>query len=130
MRPLGAIVLGAYGDRAGRKASLMVSILLMVIGTLMTALMPSYATIGILAPIAVLLARLIQGFSVGGEFGSATAFLVEHGPAARLLRELAMGRARAGGAARLGFWRRAHGRRSRPSSCNPGAGASPSCLAS
>jgi MHS family proline/betaine transporter-like MFS transporter len=80
VRPLGAIVLGAYGDRAGRKASLMVSILLMVIGTLMMALMPSYATIGILAPIGVLAARLIQGFSVGGEFGSATSFLVEHGP--------------------------------------------------
>ena len=80
VRPLGAIVLGAYGDRAGRKASLMVSILLMVIGTLMMALMPSYAAIGIVAPIAVLMARLIQGFSVGGEFGSATAFLVEHGP--------------------------------------------------
>jgi MFS transporter, MHS family, proline/betaine transporter len=80
VRPLGAIVLGAYGDRAGRKASLMVSILLMVIGTLMMALMPSYAAIGVLAPIGVLVARLIQGFSVGGEFGSATSFLVEHGP--------------------------------------------------
>ena len=80
VRPLGAIVLGAYGDRAGRKASLMVSILLMVIGTLMMALMPSYAAIGVLAPIGVLAARLIQGFSVGGEFGSATSFLVEHGP--------------------------------------------------
>ena len=80
VRPLGAIVLGAYGDRAGRKASLMVSILLMVIGTLMMALMPSYASIGVLAPIGVLAARLIQGFSVGGEFGSATSFLVEHGP--------------------------------------------------
>jgi MHS family proline/betaine transporter-like MFS transporter len=80
VRPLGAIVLGAYGDRAGRKASLMVSILLMVIGTSMMVVMPSYGTIGILAPIGVLVARLIQGFSVGGEFGSATSFLVEHGP--------------------------------------------------
>ena len=80
VRPLGAIVLGAYADRAGRKASLMLSILLMVIGTLMMAIMPSYGAIGILAPIGVLVARLIQGFSVGGEFGSATSFLVEHGP--------------------------------------------------
>ena len=80
VRPLGAIVLGTYGDRAGRKASLMVSILLMVIGTLMMTLMPSYAEIGVLAPIGVLAARLLQGFSVGGEFGSATSFLVEHGP--------------------------------------------------
>ena len=80
IRPLGAIVLGAYGDRAGRKASLMVSILLMVIGTAMMTLMPSYEKIGVLAPIGVLAARLIQGFSIGGEFGSATSFLVEHGP--------------------------------------------------
>jgi MHS family proline/betaine transporter-like MFS transporter len=80
-RPVGAIFLGAYADRAGRKASLMVSILLMMIGTFLMLIMPPYASIGILAPISVLLARLMQGFSVGGEFGSATAFLVEHGSA-------------------------------------------------
>jgi len=80
VRPLGAIVLGAYADRAGRKASLLVSILLMMIGTTLMVVMPSYESIGIAAPILVLLARLMQGFSVGGEFGSATAFLVEHGP--------------------------------------------------
>jgi MFS transporter, MHS family, proline/betaine transporter len=80
VRPLGAIVLGAYADRAGRKASLLVSILLMMIGTLLMVVMPSYQSIGIAAPILVLLARLMQGFSVGGEFGSSTAFLVEHGP--------------------------------------------------
>jgi MFS transporter, MHS family, proline/betaine transporter len=81
VRPLGAIVLGAYADRAGRKASLMASILLMLIGTFMMAVMPTYETIGVAAPLAVLVARLMQGFSVGGEFGSATAFLVEHGEA-------------------------------------------------
>ena len=80
IRPLGAIVLGGYADRAGRKASLMVSIVLMMVGTLLMAIMPTYASIGILAPLAVLIARLMQGFAVGGEFGSATAFLVEHGP--------------------------------------------------
>ena len=78
VRPLGAIFLGAYADRAGRKTSLLVSILLMLIGTFLTAIMPSYAQIGIIAPIAIVSARLLQGFSVGGEFGSATAFLVEH----------------------------------------------------
>jgi len=78
-RPVGAIFLGAYADRAGRKASLLLSIVLMMIGTFLMLIMPSYASIGILAPICVLLARLMQGFSVGGEFGSATAFLVEHG---------------------------------------------------
>jgi MHS family proline/betaine transporter-like MFS transporter len=80
VRPLGAVVLGSYADRAGRKASLVVSILLMLVGTFLTAVMPTYASIGILAPIFILLARLMQGFSVGGEFGSSTAFLVEHGP--------------------------------------------------
>jgi MFS transporter, MHS family, proline/betaine transporter len=80
VRPLGAIVLGAYADRTGRKASLMVSIVLMMIGTLVMVVIPTYASIGVLAPIAVLGARLMQGFSVGGEFGSSTSFLVEHGP--------------------------------------------------
>jgi MFS transporter, MHS family, proline/betaine transporter len=80
VRPLGAIVLGAYADRTGRKASLMASIVLMMIGTLIMVVIPTYASIGVLAPIAVLVARLMQGFSVGGEFGSSTSFLVEHGP--------------------------------------------------
>ncbi len=79
VRPLGALVLGAYADKAGRKASLAVSIYLMTIGTLLMAIIPTYSTIGILAPAAILIARLIQGFSVGGEFGGSTAFLVEHG---------------------------------------------------
>ena len=79
-RPIGGVVLGAYADRYGRKASLMVSIVMMTFGTLAVGLMPSYATIGILAPIAVIIARLLQGFSAGGEFGSSTAFLVEHMP--------------------------------------------------
>ena len=78
VRPFGAIVIGAYADRAGRKSALMLSILLMMIGTTIMAVIPSYAAIGIAAPIMVLLARLLQGFSVGGEFGSSTAFLVEH----------------------------------------------------
>jgi MFS transporter, MHS family, proline/betaine transporter len=77
VRPLGAILIGTYTDRAGRKAGLTLSILLMVIGTTMTALTPGYATIGIAAPILILFARLMQGFSVGGEFGSAVTFLAE-----------------------------------------------------
>src|ERR1700733_6780397 len=79
-RPVGGVLLGAYADRHGRKASLLISIVLMTLGTLTVAVMPSYGTIGILAPIMVLLARLVQGFSAGGEFGSSTAFLVEHRP--------------------------------------------------
>ena len=83
IRPIGGVVLGAYADRHGRKASLMISIVLMTIGTFLIAIMPTFETIGILAPIAVLAARLIQGFSAGGEFGSSTAFLVEHMPGRR-----------------------------------------------
>src|SRR3984885_10567849 len=82
-RPIGGVVLGAYADRHGRKASLLISIVLMTFGTLTLAVMPTYGSIGILAPIAVLLARLVQGFSAGGEFGSSTAFLVEHAPERR-----------------------------------------------
>jgi MHS family proline/betaine transporter-like MFS transporter len=77
-RPVGAVVLGAYADRAGRKAALALSIRLMVIGTAVMAFMPSYASIGLIAPIAVFTARLLQGFAVAGEFGSSTAFMIEH----------------------------------------------------
>ena len=80
VRPVGALVLGSYADRRGRKASMMVSIVMMMLGTAMIALMPGYATIGVAAPIAVVCARMIQGFSAGGEFGSTTAFMVEQAP--------------------------------------------------
>jgi MHS family proline/betaine transporter-like MFS transporter len=77
-RPVGAIVLGAYADRSGRKAALTLSIRLMVIGTAAMAFMPPYAAIGIIAPLGIFAARLLQGFAVAGEFGSSTAFMVEH----------------------------------------------------
>ena len=80
IRPLGAAVLGSYADRVGRKSAMLVSIWLMMLGTLLIAIMPTYAAIGVWAPIGIFLARLIQGFSAGGEFGSATALLVEHAP--------------------------------------------------
>src|SRR6201997_1844395 len=79
VRPLGAIVVGGFTDRAGRKAGLLLSIALMMVGTTLMAVTPGYATIGIAAPIILTLARLLQGFSVGGEFGSAVSFLAEHG---------------------------------------------------
>jgi MFS transporter, MHS family, proline/betaine transporter len=82
-RPIAGVVLGAYADRYGRKASLLVSITMMTFGTLAVALMPSFATIGVAAPLLVIIARLVQGFSAGGEFGSSTAFLVEHMPGRR-----------------------------------------------
>jgi MHS family proline/betaine transporter-like MFS transporter len=82
-RPVGGVLLGTYADRYGRKASLLVSIAMMTVGTLAVGLMPSFDTIGVLAPLLVILARLVQGFSAGGEFGSSTAFLVEHMPGRR-----------------------------------------------
>jgi MFS transporter, MHS family, proline/betaine transporter len=82
-RPLGAIILGSYADRAGRKASLTVSIALMMLGTAMIAFAPTYAQIGLAAPMIVVVARMLQGFSTGGEFGAATAFMVEHAGTSR-----------------------------------------------
>src|SRR5271154_5250646 len=79
-RPLGAVVIGAYGDRAGRKPALVLSAGLMMGGTLLTGLLPPYASIGLAAPLLMMLARLLQGFSAGGEFGSATALLAEQDP--------------------------------------------------
>lgn len=82
-RPIGGVLLGTYADRHGRKASLLLSIAMMTCGTLAVGLMPTFETIGLLAPLFVILARLLQGFSAGGEFGSSTAFLVEHMPGRR-----------------------------------------------
>src|ERR1700722_17058356 len=79
VRPLGAVIVGTYTDRAGRKAGLTLSIGLMMIGTTLMLVTPGYATIGLAAPLIIMLARLLQGFSVGGELGSAVAFLSEHG---------------------------------------------------
>lgn len=79
-RPVGALILGSYADRKGRTACMTVSIALMTLGSVLMAMMPTYATIGVAAPVGILLARLIQGFSLGGEFGSSTAFLIEHSP--------------------------------------------------
>jgi MHS family proline/betaine transporter-like MFS transporter len=82
-RPVGGVLLGTYADRYGRKASLLLSIVMMTFGTLAVGLMPTFDQIGLLAPLLVIVARLVQGFSAGGEFGSSTAFLVEHMPGRR-----------------------------------------------
>jgi MHS family proline/betaine transporter-like MFS transporter len=83
MRPVGAIILGAYGDRMGRRAALVVTIGLMAGATGFTGLIPTYQSIGIWAPIALVICRLLQGFSTGGEWGGAAAFLVEYAPPGR-----------------------------------------------
>ena len=82
-RPLGGIVIGTYGDRVGRKAAMMVSFSLMGIAIVGLALTPSFAQIGMAAPILLLLFRLIQGFALGGEVGPSTAFLIEAAPPRR-----------------------------------------------
>ncbi|MDN7671083.1 MFS transporter [Burkholderia oklahomensis] len=83
VRPIGGILLGLYADRRGRKASLSMVILVMTISSGVMALTPDYRTIGIAAPVIVLLARLLQGLSAGGEFGAATSMLIEYSPAHR-----------------------------------------------
>jgi len=83
MRPVGAAVLGSFGDRRGRKAALALTITLMALATGFTGLVPSYATIGVWAPVLLVICRLLQGFSTGGEWGGATAFLVEYAPPGR-----------------------------------------------
>ena len=82
-RPLGGIVIGRLGDRRGRKAALMLTMTLMAVGTVMIGLVPDFATIGLAAPALVVVARLIQGYSAGGEWGGSTAFLVEWAPEGR-----------------------------------------------
>ena len=80
VRPIGGIVLGAYADRYGRQRALALLIVMMAFGTLTLGLTPAYATVGIIAPIIVVLGRVVQGISIGGEFASATALLVEYAP--------------------------------------------------
>ena len=82
-RPLGAAIIGPYADRAGRRAALTLTLLMMAIGSVMVALTPPYAQIGIAAPILLVVARLIQGFSCGGEVGPATTYLLESAPASK-----------------------------------------------
>jgi MFS transporter, MHS family, citrate/tricarballylate:H+ symporter len=76
-RPIGGIVIGLIGDRVGRRPAMLISFTLMGVGALGLAATPTYAQIGIAAPILVILARLVQGFALGGEVGPSTAFLVE-----------------------------------------------------
>ncbi|HEX7914095.1 MAG TPA: MFS transporter [Paraburkholderia sp.] len=79
MRPVGGIVLGAYADRAGRKAAMSLTLWLMTLGSAIIAFAPTYAAIGIAAPLLIILARLIQGFALGGEIGASTSLLLEYG---------------------------------------------------
>src|SRR6202048_1718447 len=77
MRPVGAIVLGAYIDRIGRRKGLIVTLAIMALGTVTIAVCPTYATIGVAAPVIVLIGRLLQGFSAGVELGGVSVYLSE-----------------------------------------------------
>jgi MFS transporter, MHS family, proline/betaine transporter len=81
MRPLGGIFLGIYADRKGRKAALQLIIGLMTIAIAIITFAPTYAAIGVAAPLSILIARLLQGLATGGEWGCSTAFLIESAPA-------------------------------------------------
>jgi MFS family permease len=82
-RPLGAFVIGRYGDRAGRKPAMLLSFILIGVGVIGLPLIPSYASIGVLAPVLAIAFRLLQGFALGGEVGPSTAFLMEAAPPLR-----------------------------------------------
>ncbi|MDQ7980777.1 MFS transporter [Paraburkholderia sp. SARCC-3016] len=83
MRPLGAIVLGSYMDKHGRRAGLILTLTLMSVGVLLIAVTPSYASIGLLAPVLVIAGRLLQGFSAGAESGGVSVYLSEIAPPGR-----------------------------------------------
>lgn len=82
-RPLGGLLIGAFADRAGRKPAMILTVVLITVGTLGMAATPSYETIGIAAPVIVVLCRLVQGLALGGEVGPATALLIEAAPAGK-----------------------------------------------
>lgn len=83
MKPLGAILFGTVGDRLGRKPSLYLSIALMAVSSCIVTVLPDYATMGFAAPVLLVLARLLEGISAGGEYGIASAYLVEFAPRTR-----------------------------------------------
>ena len=101
-RPLGSVVLGVYADRKGRKAALNLTIMLMALGTGLIAIAPTYAQVGVAAPLLVVFARLLQGFSQGGEFGAATSTLLEQGGTSRRGFRASWQLATQGGAALMG----------------------------
>jgi MHS family proline/betaine transporter-like MFS transporter len=83
MRPVGSIMFGIYGDRYGRRRALSAVIFLMALSTLAIGLLPTYDQVGVAAPILLVLARLVQGLSAGGEWGGSTAYIVEYAPEGR-----------------------------------------------
>src|SRR5262249_44991877 len=102
MRPVGGVVIGHIGDRFGRRAALTFSVAAMAIPTFLIGLLPGYATLGLLAPIALTFLRMVQRLSVGGEYASSMVFLVEHAPDGRRGLMGALASSGAGGGTLLG----------------------------
>ena len=82
-RPIGGIIFGHYGDRIGRKTVLILTLLIMGVATFLIGLLPTYATVGVWAPVLLLLLRVFQGIGIGGEWGGAVLMAVEHSPEGR-----------------------------------------------
>ncbi|MQA13741.1 MAG: MFS transporter, partial [Pseudonocardiaceae bacterium] len=82
-RPIGGLLFGHFGDRLGRKRTLIASLLLMGVGTLLVAVLPTYEQIGVAAPLVLVLLRIVQGLGVGGEWGGAVLMAIEHAPRGR-----------------------------------------------
>ncbi|MBU2407459.1 MAG: MFS transporter, partial [Gammaproteobacteria bacterium] len=80
VRPFGAIVFGRLGDMIGRKYTFLVTILIMGLSTFIVGLLPSYATIGVAAPVILIALRMLQGLALGGEYGGAATYVAEHSP--------------------------------------------------
>ena len=83
VRPFGAIFFGRLGDMIGRKYTFLVTILIMGVSTFVVGLLPNYATIGVAAPILLIVLRLLQGLALGGEYGGAATYVAEHSPQGR-----------------------------------------------
>eukprot|EP01037_Dinobryon_pediforme_P038874 gene38874-47153_t len=83
VRPFGALVFGRLGDLIGRKYTFLVTIMIMGLSTFVVGLLPSYATIGVVAPVVLITLRLLQGLALGGEYGGAATYVAEHAPQGR-----------------------------------------------
>jgi MHS family shikimate/dehydroshikimate transporter-like MFS transporter len=82
-RPIGGIIFGHFGDRMGRKSMLMITMICMGLSTALIGVLPTYAQVGIWAPVLLVLLRVVQGIALGGEWGGASLMVIEHAPAAR-----------------------------------------------
>ena len=89
LRPVSGAVIGHLGDRFGRKKLFMVTVLMMALPTLLIGLLPTYAQIGIIAPLLLLILRLLQGVALAGEFAGASVFVTEHVPGSRVIQPAA-----------------------------------------